>query len=58
MWRFAVDVTSADGVHRLHLQGRTAADAAALALSVAARRGWTGASVLDTFRLYRLTISA
>lgn len=54
MWRFAVDVSSALGVQRLHLQGATSDEAARLALSVAERRGWSGASVLDTIRLYRI----
>ncbi len=55
MWLFAVDVVSSDGVATLRLQGPTPQVVSQLALSVAARRGWSGASVIETVRLYRIT---
>jgi len=54
MWHFAVTLTSAAGVRSLTLRGPTSEAVVALALNVAARKGWHGASVLDTARLFRV----
>lgn len=55
MWHFSLTLTSSAGVQPLTLRAATPESAGALALTVAARRGWQGASVLDCARLFRVT---
>ncbi len=54
MYMFAIETTSSEGVKSLRLQGSSPEQASATALTVAARRGWLGASVLTAVRLYRV----
>lgn len=55
MWHFEVTLTCSAGVRRLTLRAPTSDAVAGLALTVAARKGWQGASVLEAARLYRVT---
>lgn len=54
MWHFQVTLTCSAGVQRLTLRAPTSEAVTGLALSVAARKGWQGASVIDAARLYRV----
>ncbi len=54
MWIFAIDTVSAAGCQTLTLQAPDVRRVTELALSVAGRKGWQGASVLDVRRLRRI----
>lgn len=54
MFMFSIQTTSNVGVKVLQLKGASSEAVGRLALTVAASRGWFGASVLETVRLYRV----
>lgn len=54
MFMFSIETTSSEGVKVLQLKGNSSEAVSRLALDVAARRGWKGASVLGAVRLYRI----
>lgn len=55
IWLFSVSLTSGAGVQALQLRAADSEAVGRLALTVAARKGWQGASVLDCARLYRVS---